>query len=299
MSGAQAFAYGNPRAFVIGMKVALADGRIVKAGGRVVKNVAGYDLCKLFTGSYGTLGLILELIFKLKPVPAYNTTVSACGSLDSLLSFARSLLDARLLPVAIELLSPGVATRLAVSDKNHQPTLLVRYRGTHEAVVFQTERSINLIRETDAQIATYASDDDAECWRRLAALPVQAENKGLVWRASVLPTELQTFLKQVMTQGGMAFPQESLWHASVGNGKLRVINSAPDETSSCVASLKSLRERATALGGSLGIESAPQAMKDRIDVFGDAGAATKLMQRVKQQLDPAATLSPGRFVFNT
>src|SRR5205085_10616283 len=69
MSGAQCFGYGSPRSSVIGMRVALADGRIVKAGGRVVKNVAGYDLCKLFTGSYGTLGWILELTFKLKPRP--------------------------------------------------------------------------------------------------------------------------------------------------------------------------------------------------------------------------------------
>jgi glycolate oxidase subunit GlcD len=297
--GAQSFAYGNPRAFVIGMSVALADGRVVKAGGRVVKNVAGYDLCKLFTGSYGTLGLILELIFKLKPVPAYNTTVAACGSLDSLLSSARALLDARLLPVAIELLSPGVAAQLAVSDKKHLPTLLVRYRGTHEAVVFQREQTINLIREADAEITTYASDDDAECWRRLAALPLKPENRGLTWRASVLPTEFQTFLKQAMTEGGTAFPQESLWHASVGNGKLRVIGSATDETSSPVASLKSLRERARALSGSLVIESAPQSMKDKMDFFGDAGAAAKLMLRVKQQLDPAAMLSPGRFLFDS
>src|SRR5205085_10672050 len=65
--GAQSFGYGTPRSYVTGMRVALADGRVVRAGGRVVKNVAGYDLCKLFVGSHGTLGLILALNFKLTP----------------------------------------------------------------------------------------------------------------------------------------------------------------------------------------------------------------------------------------
>ena len=82
MSGAQGWGYGLPRSFVIGMKVVLADGKSRKAGGRVVKNVAGYDLCKLFTGSYGTLGVICEVTFKLRPRPAKNYGVTA-GSLQS------------------------------------------------------------------------------------------------------------------------------------------------------------------------------------------------------------------------
>ena len=74
-----------PRNFVIGMRVILPNGKLVKAGGRVVKNVAGYDLCKLFTGSYGTLGLIAELVFKLRPRPAKEVTVLTAGSLEDLI----------------------------------------------------------------------------------------------------------------------------------------------------------------------------------------------------------------------
>ena len=83
MCGAQQTGYGSPRTFVIGMKVVLADGKVCKAGGRVVKNVAGYDLCKLFTGSYGTLGIICEVTFKLRPRPAKEATIRAGGSLAS------------------------------------------------------------------------------------------------------------------------------------------------------------------------------------------------------------------------
>src|SRR6185503_3389332 len=79
LAGAHSFGFGTPRSFVIGMRVVLADGRLIKAGGNVVKNVAGYDLCKLFTGSYGTLGLITEVTFKLRPLPAEARTVVASG----------------------------------------------------------------------------------------------------------------------------------------------------------------------------------------------------------------------------
>ncbi|MBA3256723.1 MAG: FAD-binding protein, partial [Pyrinomonadaceae bacterium] len=114
LGGAQKCGYGLPRNFVIGMRVVLPDGKIVKAGGRVVKNVAGYDLCKLFTGSYGTLGLIIELTFKLRPRPAKEVTVLATGSLEAALKAAQSVHETRLFPVAIELVSSALAHRIGV-----------------------------------------------------------------------------------------------------------------------------------------------------------------------------------------
>ena len=98
LGGAQAFGYGLPRSFVIGMRLVLADGRSIKAGGNVVKNVAGYDLCKLFTGSYGTLGLITELTFKLRPLPLETRTIVAAGSLASLLAAGRAVISGRCFP---------------------------------------------------------------------------------------------------------------------------------------------------------------------------------------------------------
>ena len=102
IGGPQQFGYGRPRGSVIGMKVVLADGSMIKAGGRVVKNVAGYDLCKLFTGSYGTLGIITELNFKLRPRPAREATVIVPVRGGSRAG-ARAILEARLFPVASEI----------------------------------------------------------------------------------------------------------------------------------------------------------------------------------------------------
>ena len=291
MSGAQSSGFGAPRGSVIGMRVALADGRIVKAGGRVVKNVAGYDLCKLFTGSYGTLCLILELTFKLRPLQAQTTTIAACGSLDALLRSARATLDARLLPVAVELLSPGVAQRLSIPNEDNYPALLIRYAGTPETVAYQTEQTIKVLRgeQADAQIA--ALNEDAEYWRGLAALPLR-ETYPLAWRAALLPTELGTFLKRAMKEGSPAFSSSSLWHAGVADGRLRVLNATNEDGSASVASLKRLRADTH---GTLVLENAPQEIKDSINPWGDYGSKAALMRRVKQELDPYDLLSTGRF----
>jgi D-lactate dehydrogenase (cytochrome) len=148
IAGPQQFGYGRPRGSVIGMKVVLADGSMIKAGGRVVKNVAGYDLCKLFTGSYGSLGIITELNFKLRPRPAREATVIARGAVEELRKSARAILEARLFPVASEI--AGAA-------------LLVRFAGNEKGVAFQIEEAQKLLKNAEVVM------DDAELWKRIAA----------------------------------------------------------------------------------------------------------------------------------
>jgi len=148
IGGPQQFGYGRPRGSVIGMKVILADGSQIKAGGRVVKNVAGYDLCKLFTGSYGSLGIITELNFKLRPRPAREATVIALGTIDDLNASARAILQARLFPVAVEIV---------------QGRLLVRFAGNEKGVAFQIEQARKLLKKAEVVI------DDADLWKTMAA----------------------------------------------------------------------------------------------------------------------------------
>ena len=155
IGGPQQLGYGRPRGSVIGMKVVLADGSRIKAGGRVVKNVAGYDLCKLFAGSFGSLGIITELNFKLRPLPASEATVIASGSIDDLRAGARAVLEARLFPVASEI----------VSER-----LLVRFAGNEKGVLFQIEQARKLLK--DAEIVMH----DADLWRKIAAERV-SENR--------------------------------------------------------------------------------------------------------------------------
>lgn len=154
IGGPQQFGYGRPRGSVIGMKIVLADGSIIKAGGRVVKNVAGYDLCKLFTGSYGSLGIITELNFKLRPRPKCEATVIATGALDDLRAGARAVLEARLFPVAAEIVSGR---------------LLVRFAGNEKGVLFQIEQAQKLLK--DAEIVMH----DADLWNKIAAERVRED----------------------------------------------------------------------------------------------------------------------------
>ncbi|HEU4507874.1 MAG TPA: FAD-binding protein [Pyrinomonadaceae bacterium] len=149
IGGPQQFGYGRPRGSVIGMKVVLADGSVIKAGGRVVKNVAGYDLCKLFTGSFGTLGIITELNFKLRPRPEREATVIVHGDVPDLLSSARTILDARLFPVAAEI----------VSKDPRSSALLIRFAGNEKGVTYQIEQALSKLKGAEV------IDDDARLWR--------------------------------------------------------------------------------------------------------------------------------------
>jgi glycolate oxidase subunit GlcD len=295
MAGAQAFGYGAPRGYVIGMKVALADGRIIKAGGRVVKNVAGYDLCKLFVGSYGTLGLILELTFKLRPLPAQSTTVIAYGSLSSLWRGARSLLDARLFPVALELLSPRAAARVGVKVEDESAcVLMTRFAGTDETVEFQVKQARGLLeREREINEATVSFDDEP-LWRALAALPSQAKDV-LIWRAHLPPSGLGAILAAESDDKRAPFATASTWHAGAGDGRLRLFNQLTNDVNAAVESLARWRSRVQEAGGWLVLESGPLEIKEAFDAWGCAGATQQLMRRLKQQLDSTDTFSPGRF----
>ncbi len=291
MSGAQRAGYGSPRTFVIGMRVVLADGRVAKAGGRVVKNVAGYDLCKLFTGSYGTLALIAQLTFKLRPLPEMTRTVLAWGSVEQLLSGAKAVIDARLFPVAVELLSPAFALEAQFSNGG-EAVLLIRFAGSEKGVIDQTSRATDLLKSQSRSVAPL-KEHDAEIWRGVAAIPLRFAS-GCVWRAACKPTDLVRLLKVVGQGNVKASDASRMWQASLMDGRLRVIENSATDCDGLVRSLEQLRAEVQMLGGSLVIESAPTEIKSRIDAWGNLGARGELMLRIKQQLDPNGTFSPGR-----
>jgi len=289
-SGAQFFGYGGPRTFVIGMKVVLADGTLIKAGGRVVKNVAGYDLCKLFTGSFGTLGLITELTFKLRPVPQASTTILAFGNTVDLITGGHAVIAANLLPVALELLSPSFAAAANFSE-GRESLLLIRFAGPEKTVLSQMSSASSLLTKHCSRVGPLA-DDDKAVWRDLAAVSCQGGD-GCVWRAGVLPATLAEFFLKLRSEPGPAFDSRR-WQAGIGNGMVRMFEpaGAADELAE---RLRSLRSKARSLGGSLILEKAPHQVKEKIDAWGDLGSRGELMKRIKNKLDPHNKLSPGRF----
>ncbi len=206
LGGAQQFGYGRPRGAVIGMKVVLADGSVIKTGGRVVKNVAGYDLSKLFTGSSGSLGIIAGLNFKLRPRPEREATVAIDGHVSDLLETASTIVAARLFPVAAEIVSPAFAALIDITAD--RPVLLVRFAGNEVGVTYQIEQTRALMNGGEVV------DDDAEIWKSIAAVPLQ---HPFGRRASVLPSKLATASKDIDVAG-------AIWQIGAADGRIVILD---------------------------------------------------------------------------
>ena len=293
VGGAQQWSYGRPRGSVIGMRVVLADGRIVKAGGRVVKNVAGYDLCKLFTGSYGTLGVIAEVNFKLRPKPMRETTVVATGPPAALIARAQTILNAGLFPVATELVSSGVANLLDVAINKDSAGLLVRFAGNEKGVEYQTSQALfHLVQDSETREAEVVAED-AGLWESIASLPLRSK-RNLCWRASVLPASLQSFVNAVRNIIGSDF-SSSLWQLGVADGRMRMLSNTNnlDET---VKLIEDLRAAARLAGGTLIIEKSDLEIRRCVDM-GAILSTKDLMGRIKSQLDPQGVLPHLQFGF--
>jgi FAD/FMN-containing dehydrogenase len=142
-SGPRRFGYGTIREHLIGLKVVLADGRIIKAGGKVVKNVAGYDLCKLFVGSRRSLGAIVEATFKLRPLPEAEQFLQASApSLEQADQLLGAVLESELTPVVLDLHNLSTLNSLS-RDRGDQPatSLVLGFAGTREEVEWQLQKA--------------------------------------------------------------------------------------------------------------------------------------------------------------
>ena len=294
IGGAHEFAYGAPRAFVLGMRVLLADGRGISAGGRVVKNVAGYDLCKIFTGSHGTLGLITELTFKLRPRPAREATLVA-RALDqyALYRRTRELLASEFLPVAVELISPRFAVGLGLTEETGQYAdhfaALIRFAGAEATVSSQLERARTLFAQEAADVSLEIIHDDAALWHALAAAPLRVVHE-LGWRAQFRPSDLPNVFNPLVRSEHRH--RVFSWHAGLGDGRLRVMQSVERSEQQETETLKEMRDRVELEGGSFMIESAPEEIKREVMTSGCDDTKASLVRRVKQQLDPHDLFCP-------
>ncbi|HEX8473397.1 MAG TPA: FAD-linked oxidase C-terminal domain-containing protein [Pyrinomonadaceae bacterium] len=294
LAGAQSLSYGAPRSMVLGMRVALAGGEIIKAGGRVVKNVAGYDMCKLFVGSYGTLGMILETTFRLRPLPSHQATVVVRGTdFAALLDGGRAIIGTQFRPVAFELVSPRLAQALNLSGDADAHALLIRFAGNESAVRHQQSQAEALLGKIDGVSSAASHADDSRLWSDFAAATLPSGD-GLAWRATSRPSELGALLLSTLKRNTFN-ETEALWHASVGIGRLRVHERVTAETEQVASALEKLRRTAHASGGSLVVEHAPVELKRAFNPCDVRAAPARLMHRIKEQLDPQDSFSPGRF----
>ena len=274
-SGPRRHGHGTPRDSIIGVTMARVDGRVAKAGGIVVKNVAGYDLSRLLTGSFGCLGVILTATFKLAPDPPASRTVEVnVDSLEAAAPIAAELASSPLTPTAIEL--------------SWAPArLLVRFESV-EASVAQQAEAARAIVGTRGDAVVRSGGDEAETWRRHAA---HWSSGGTLVKLSTVPAELFPTLVRVRDRAAT----DGLEMAVAGRAGLGVVDVRLDGPLDAQARLVGdLREWLPIGRGSAVIRSSDPGLRRNVDAWGPIGDGMRVMTAIKRRFDPDGLLNTGR-----
>ncbi len=276
-SGTLRIRYGALRDLIIGVTIALPDGTLASSGGKVVKNVAGYDLPKLVTGALGTLGIITRAIFRLHPLPLNQRSFTFT---------ARDLEEANRMLLAVvqdsKLAHTGLQIRFEAGAK---PEVDVRFEGTDAGLGAQAEALRKLtfsVTETAARETAWQARQ--ELW--------SSPDAAAIAKFSMLPWSIAEICGRVRSLSESAAVHWNCVVQGTGLGWLRLEASSPGSIHQVLYALRSELER---LGGSLIVLHQPASMAV-MDAWGSCGDAFPLMLRVKQQFDPRGTLNPGRFI---
>ncbi|HMV83536.1 MAG TPA: FAD-binding oxidoreductase [Blastocatellia bacterium] len=284
-------AYGTPRDWLIGIRVVHPNGSVTKAGGKVVKNVAGYDLCKLYTGSFGSLAVIAEMSFKMRATPAGDKTMVFYGdNAERLCALTLRITDSDVQPSALELIAPSNNPALPIEPNRF--ALVLRFLNAAETIQSQIADAARI--GYDFEHALLSDADAAEFWRVYHESETDRQ-WDFSLRLGALPADLDAVIKDI----NQLLPQATL-RAHAANGVVRVL--AGEDLFEGLQSkrrpkfIAELRKLTQARGGQLLVLRAPESIKDQLDTWGDVGATARLMRELKNSFDPQGLLSPGRFV---
>lgn len=275
-SGPRRYRYGTIRDLIIGITVVLSDGTVAKAGGKVVKNVAGYDLSKLFTGSLGTLGVIAEANFRLHPRPEVVRTVAvAVESPQAAQGAAQAIMHSQVEATAVE---------LRWDEERKQVAVLLE--------------SIPAGIEAKAETAAFLLKDFGEV-RELSEegdLPDPPEVSGdeAVVKVSAPPNELAGVIDSVIGAAERRSVRARLAGHAASGVTLAALSGGVEAQAEIVEELREIRSRR---GGSVVLQWAPLELKKRVGAWQTSGRDDLgLMRRVKEKFDPRGGLNPGRFI---
>ena len=285
--------YGGVRDMLIGVSFVRVDGKVAKAGGQVVKNVAGYDLMKLMTGSYGTLAILSQLTFRTYPLQAASKTVVQLGTAEAIADLSLKLRASVLTPIAIDICSPIL---MAAMGEREAFGLATRFQGIPAGIDEQAQRLLDMGSTMDVTGRLLEAGVEVDYWRQAdqRLWNSEAVGEGVICKLGVLPTG-SIGLMQAIDQ--LTHPNPLPWlariHASSGLGVLRL--TFEEKTADL---LLKVRSHCESEGGFLTILEAPKAIKRQIEVWGYRGNSLDIMRRLKSQFDSEGLLSPRRFVQN-
>ena len=268
-SGPLSHGFGTIRDLVLGLEVVTGDAKIVRGGGRVVKNVAGFDLVRLMTGSWGTLGVITEVTLRLYALPAHRATIAMDAPTEPhrLAERFRALLEAPIMPYALEILSEEASRRIGLPPR---PMILIEIGGNDAAVSSQKVALSKLGAVIEAP---------SDCWDKLRTI---ADAGNTVFRLSGLPAGLAArwnAAKRIVEEDSGA-----MMHASIGRGTVRCIlsNDSPADAIEHLAPPDS--------GNTLILETAPAPLWARLS---PTAISDRVSQSLRRAFDPFAILNPG------
>ncbi|MFI5120094.1 MAG: FAD-binding oxidoreductase [Thermoanaerobaculia bacterium] len=301
-SGPSRQLYGSLRDWVLGLRVVLPGGERIRCGGKVIKNVSGYDMNKIFIGNLGTLGIITEATFKLLPAPKMRATVlGVFAKLSEVSAVVGRALESFLLPEALEALDPQTLATLGPALGMESLTgygLAVSMAGSRETVERQVRDFRALFAECMAlKVETVAAERADAAWREIRDVQAKLPPGRVIAKIAVPIGKTLDLLGAV--EGLM---RRHEWRGAVtahaGSGIVRagIEVGAGSALEPLREALLSLRREAESLDGSLVIEMAPISLKRSLDTWGRVREGFSVMRRLKAEFDPGALLTTGRFL---
>ena len=292
--------YGPPRDHVLGLTVVSGDGRVLRWGGRVVKNVAGFDVTRLCIGSWGALGIITSVSARLFPLPEVDATLVLEGrDAVSLLPQARAMALSSLPLAAVELLDPFGWEQAACRGTASLAVRLLGSRDEVDAMDSRVRRDLG----GEGEIRRLGSEESRAFHRRLGTWE---EGADLVLRLVALPSLLREVVglaeesAAVMRGASNGTGAAVRMAAHVGAGVLRMaLAGAPNDgggVKNWIEAVRGLRGRMERIGGSLTVSSGPSSLQREVGVWGGGGGEAALLRALKGQFDPRHQDSPGRIV---
>lgn len=292
-SGPRRFGYGTMRDYLIGVTAIDGRGVMFHGGGRVVKNVAGYDFCKLLIGSLGTLGVVVQATLKVKPLPeASALLVHPLASLAEAEPLLEALVNSRVAPAAVELLAgPAWAADPALEPLPTGQALVVGVEGTGPEVEYMQRQLLQEWQQLGAQGRAVPQSHVPCLWERMTEFA--AERQGLVIQASVVPSAVVGLAQKIQSVAGNV---SILAHAASGVLVARLPSIEPADVAPTM--IRTIQPAVRAASGSVTALALPaEAERTRQVVWGPATEGEALMRSVKEQFDPLGLLNPGRFIY--
>jgi FAD/FMN-containing dehydrogenase len=300
--------YGMPRDIVLGVRYVASNGDIIGMGGKTVKNVSGYDMCKLMIGSMGSLGILCEMTLRLLPLPErLGTSFSTFASLDGACGFVDGIFETQLLPAAVELVNSRTSKLLVpeepggLQDKGY--AVAIALEGAQEAVQRMASEIKDAATESGALNIAYMQEAEHrlfwDSYSNLLSRTSQQLEGSVSLKLNYPVSRYREVLAFVdsLTSGNRLNPVVT---AHAGNG-VSYVHALPEPGDAeapdrVVRMAEKLLERCGELGGNFVVERAGPELKKKLPIWGLERDDLIVMKRIKEQMDPSGILSPGRFV---